>query len=66
MYLQKQNNGLVMINFYKPYIDCAPTNTSGNISTVAGKLSFIIPVCGGVTNTSEFILGEGVFLTGIY
>lgn len=31
-----------MINFYKGYIDCAPTNASGNISHVAGKFSFKI------------------------
>lgn len=39
--LTKQNNGLVMINFYKPYIDCAPTNTSGNISTVADHIDHV-------------------------
>lgn len=33
-----------MINFYKGYIDCAPTNASGNISHVAGKFSFKIHV----------------------
>ena len=36
-FLQKQNKGLVMINFYKHYIDCAPTNATGNVSHVAGK-----------------------------
>lgn len=33
-----------MINFYKGYIDCAPTNASGNVSHVAGKFSFKIHV----------------------
>lgn len=35
--LQKENGGLVMINFYKKYIDCSPGDSNGTISDIVRK-----------------------------
>lgn len=51
-----------MINFYKGYIDCAPTNASGNISHVAGKFSFKIHVAESHI-FEELGWGEGAWIT---
>nr|XP_022310140.1 dipeptidase 1-like [Crassostrea virginica] len=44
--LTKQNKGLVMINFYKHYIDCAPTNATGNVSHVADHIDYVKDLIG--------------------
>ncbi|XP_048754053.2 dipeptidase 1-like [Ostrea edulis] len=44
--LTKENGGLVMINFYKKYIDCSPGDSNGTISDIVRHIEYVRDLIG--------------------